>query len=1417
MIKFYTSFNSDKAKEYSHIAGERAQELLERVVLDFLGVEELPEDTLEYFHIIVNDKLLDPLLLKDVEILSTDSVTIKPAIRGGDFGQIFKQIAIIVIAIVAAVAFPPSAGLSAAASAAVVAGITIGATLILNALIPPPNAGGPGLGGANGFDSSQMYSIGGQSNQPKPFGNVPRVYGVHRLFPNVAANPYTTVEVDPNNGELVQYFNGLYDFGFGPAIVSELRIGDTPIELFDGVEYRFVDFHRPEVSEGDWDDLLGNELTLYRGVSQKDGTIIVLNKNKSPTTPVAEYRAIRNAATNSLNDAQEITLDFVFPQGLVAFSADGKRRTRTVELRVEFSKVGEENWKNFDDLDFVDNYRMAGGTERAEFIPVVAPPVSIFPVNLASYDSVTVSTSSGSSNTTTVARQIGFAKGRTNIILAPGIILGNSIRLNETGQIIGRVVSVIETLPTGEVRYALESPLPRFIPYFSSLTTTTVDRKGNTVDTITSYWPAGTFSQTPPGKLFAVAASNTRQVYATLTFSPKEIASYKVRVTRENSFSSATFQIQDAMTIFSLWTRFDRQPVVTDKRHVFLELRIKATNQLNGNISNLSGIVASVLDVYDPIEGEWVKELSSNPAWVFADLLTGEISPRPISKDRLETSSLVEWAEYCDEVPSGGPSIFIDPRYSCNFILDYQTTLQQVINQVTNSAQASLNIVDGKYGVLLDINRTIPVQVFTPRNSWGFTSSRAYSIPPNAIKVRYISPGDGWISLEALVYDDGFDEISAETFDELSSFACTGYEQAWRFGRYMMAQARLRKETISINVDFEYLVCTRGDYVQVTQDVMKAGGRPARVKTVTGATITIDDDLETITGLDYAYVYRNHEEGIRTSTLTVVNSDTFVVDGDIPEVGDLIVIGEAGKVVLDCIVKAIMPNNDLSAELILVEKAEAIYSSELGVPIPDYDPQLSTGTSGQSAPNPVADLEVVENTWRVIGREYQHYITLDWEAPEGSAVAIYEIYVDDGRGFNLIDSTKDIGYEYLVNREFLDIEHEFKVLGVSATGEKISLVDAESVFATPETKRTRPSDVPFLAMNITGEMLQLEWGSIPDPDLDEYLIRYSPLLDDSLVGWNTTVPLTRVDRNTLSTTVSARAGTYLIKAVDFNGNESENVARAITSIPELFNLNIIEEVDDFPLLNGEKELVVKEIESLILRTFTPGGPETNQYYPEGFYYYENFLDLGEIYTVRLQSLIQAEGFTVADLMVFWDPLSEVLALAGAGSDEWDVEAQVRYTDAFNVMAEWVTLDTVDPLSEGVQDLFSPWTKFIMGDFTARIFQFRLKLISRVPSVTPRVLGGLIKADMPDRVFSLNDIVSNAGATLVEYDPPFKGPNNTPNIQITQDDAQLGDYFIITDKTLSNFTITFYDSTNTPVSRRFDVSAKGYGRKAEFVI
>ena len=183
----------------------------------------------------------------------------------------------------------------------------------------------------------------------------------------------------------------------------------------------------------------------------------------------------------------------------------------------------------------------------------------------------------------------------------------------------------------------------------------------------------------------------------------------------------------------------------------------------------------------------------------------------------------------------------------------------------------------------------------------------------------------------------------------------------------------------------------------------------------------------------------------------------------------------------------------------------------------------------------------------------------------------------------------------------------------------------------------------------------------------------------------------------------------------------------------------------------------------------------------------------------------------------WPDLASLTTLSHAGSSDWDVETYYRTTDTFNVIADWAALSDIDPLSEGDQDNWTVWKKFTIGDATGRIFQFRLRLISNKDSVTPRVFDGTIRADMPDREEQFDNLLVPTGGLQVDYVPAFKGPGTSPNIQISIEDADSGDYWAFDYRTLEGFYIRIFDKDANPVSRTIDARVRGFGRKANTVI
>ena len=107
-------------------------------------------------------------------------------------------------------------------------------------------------------------------------------------------------------------------------------------------------------------------------------------------------------------------------------------------------------------------------------------------------------------------------------------------------------------------------------------------------------------------------------------------------------------------------------------------------------------------------------------------------------------------------------------------------------------------------------------------------------------------------------------------------------------------------------------------------------------------------------------------------------------------------------------------------------------------------------------------------------------------------------------------------------------------------------------------------------------------------------------------------------------------------------------------------------------------------------------------------------------------------------------------------------------------------------------------------------RFRAKLTSTDGQASPGVSALSVTVDMPDRVISDADVASGAGAKAVTFSPAFK---SLQGLGISAQNLASGDYYAITSKSATGFTITFYNSSNTAVDRTFDYVAKGFGEVA----
>jgi hypothetical protein len=350
-----------------------------------------------------------------------------------------------------------------------------------------------------------------------------------------------------------------------------------------------------------------------------------------------------------------------------------------------------------------------------------------------------------------------------------------------------------------------------------------------------------------------------------------------------------------------------------------------------------------------------------------------------------------------------------------------------------------------------------------------------------------------------------------------------------------------------------------------------------------------------------------------------------------------------------------------------------------------------------------------------------------------------------------------------------------------------------------------PSDVQDFAINIVGTDAHLSWESIPDADLNYYVVNFTT--ETVNPEWqNSFTLINRVSRPATSVTVPARTGSYLIKAVDKLGNFSSNEAIITTNITAIGNFTNANTATENPDFTGTKTNCVAvdsalELDSIELfdanttdnfdditaRNFD-GGTVNNNVPSIGTYEFANIIDLGSVQTTRLTGNITQ---TTDDRDRLFD---NVAGLFDDQASNFDGDASVNASSHLEIATS--TDNTT----------YTSFRNFNVGDYSARYFKFRLIMQSLDNSATPVVSALSVDADMQERLVSENDVASGAGTKSITFSPVFI---STPAIGVSAQGLATGDFYEITSKSTSGFNITFKNSGGTPISKTFDYIAKGH--------
>ncbi|MFC4734128.1 TipJ family phage tail tip protein, partial [Salipiger abyssi] len=817
------------------------------------------------------------------------------------------------LALIASAALPQAAtwlagsvlGMTGLAYSLTVAAITIVGSLAINALIPPAQQSGGG--------GPQNYAITGVANAENRYGVYPTVIGRHRMYPPKTATGYSeTIGKDI-------YYRGRMTFGHGPVALEDLRIGTTPIWEFDGIELEFLN--------------VDEALTL---AAMPELAALVKSRMEETQRPKARLR--------ELGDAYTFTPAAAARTASLEISVMAQRDIASLDLVLEVSEIGSDTWSEVQSWAAVSSdvswtsedfgtdgirrrwrLRVTGVTLQAE------AGTSQFALLTGRADAATVT----SAKATYQAEAAGWRHGAETMRLYP----------NDVAE------EPDNALPDQDdpvVRYTRDQSISASVDI--SFTSGLYD--SNDGDTHKhearfrfSWQPvAGGINEADwvDAGSETYRAKSTTLIRFTREISFPEPGAYAIRIERLNQIDNDTGD-QNAGYVTAI--RSVRDGALPSHDGIAeVAFRIKATDQLNGQVDSLNAIVQQLAPELDG-DLQWTEPRPvRHPAWGFLQAIRGRHLRRPVRDERIDLAAFYAWAAE-------------EPHWTCDYVVDSATQVGEVLDIIAAAGRAKRTLTDFRWSVIRDGAAGPVRQVFTPRNSWGYSAKLTFPREIHGFRVQARSERLEWQEDEILVLMDGF---TRDTASELETLPLPGVVvtaddedegNVYRLGRYHLAVALNRPERHSFHADFEHIRVTRGDKIRLVHDVPLIGVGAARIKAIT------DDGAGNVAAILLDDLFDFDQDTFRFSVRNVAGERIFgaispadpetrswqpnapVAVGDIA-VGDLVAIEEVTQASAEMLIVGIYPDSDESARIEVVDAVPAILDADTGT-IPAYSPVVT--------------------------------------------------------------------------------------------------------------------------------------------------------------------------------------------------------------------------------------------------------------------------------------------------------------------------------------------------------------------------------------------------------------------------------------------------------------------------------------------
>lgn len=426
--------------------------------------------------------------------------------------------------------------------------------------------------------------------------------------------------------------------------------------------------------------------------------------------------------------------------------------------------------------------------------------------------------------------------------------------------------------------------------------------------------------------------------------------SYTIKVERETADSDSSMVV-DEVYLGSIRAIKNTSPVRSEilQKLCVIELKVKATPKLQNIIEKLNFVSQSYLPIYSKSgtgSSSWTTQsLSSNPASVAVFAMQGAMAQQKLKDSDIDWMAFEKLYIWCES-----------HNYECNYFLSESISISQLLTNIATCARCEIFRLNGKITVVQDIERDSAVQLFTPRNSKNYTETLLKAEISDCIALKFVNEESGFAEDEVKVYNTstGNKLTEPETTQEVSLWGVTNSKQARKVGMYDLAVFRARSVVHSFQCDFEYMLCSKGDWIKYAGDIALAGLKQGRIENL------IYNDNGKIIGFRSDELLPMQEENsyavrIRKNDGTISLYDVVFTEGNHLEVlfseslqadeiqeQNLFAFGIRGQETIDLIVTSISCQDNLMAEITAVEYAPKIFEVDSpNFTLPDFESNIS--------------------------------------------------------------------------------------------------------------------------------------------------------------------------------------------------------------------------------------------------------------------------------------------------------------------------------------------------------------------------------------------------------------------------------------------------------------------------------------------